>query len=152
MLENTFQKTEDEDREAKETMLAYVNRRMPDLEPASDGFKSSYSVMTFIFRSTDPMLIKRYTSTRFRSELDAAMNTNGCVAKCDGQSLIVTVPRNENKIIRLGNGIEKLSEKQKNGDLSCYIGERYDGEDEIIDLNEVTHMLIAGQTGSGKSI
>lgn len=129
-----------------------MRTHMPGLELELDGFKSNYFVKTFIFRSADPRLIKGYTSASFRNVLDAVVDTNGCMAESDGRSLIITVPRKEKKIMRLGNGIEKLSQKPKNGDLSCYIGERADGEDEIIDLNEVTHMLIAGQTGFGKSI
>ncbi len=152
MLNYQFQKsvinTKDDD-DLKETLINYTNIHMPDLEFLD--FKTSYSVRTFIFKMLDPAFARSYKSANIRSIFDAVMDVNGTNTDLDGNKLIVTVPRTERETMYLGNGIEYLATVPKESDITCYIGENASGEPVTIDIEKEVHLLIAGQTGSGKS-
>ena len=75
------------------------------------------------------------------------------VAPIPGKSAIgVEIPNAEREIVTLGDIIKKDSYKKKKGVLKVALGKDILGKPVIIDLKNLPHLLIAGATGSGKSV
>ncbi len=152
MLDNIFKKSknsQDQDLKDKDTLIQYLTKHAPDLKFID--FTTSYAVRTFIFKATVPSLIKSYLSQNMRYILDAVLETNGCNVNADAGKIIIYAPRKEKETLYLGDGIEKIKTIPKTGDITCYVGENTVGESVFIDMEKENHMLIAGQSGSGKS-
>jgi S-DNA-T family DNA segregation ATPase FtsK/SpoIIIE len=75
------------------------------------------------------------------------------VAPIPGRSTVgVEVPNPEKAIVRLSELISHPAARRKGGELPLFIGKDASGEPLIADLAKMPHLLIAGQTGSGKSV
>lgn len=73
-------------------------------------------------------------------------------APIPGKSLVgIEVPNKSAALVRLGTLLH-YPEFQKNGLLSFALGRDVSGDPIFIDISKLPHMLIAGATGSGKSI
>jgi len=59
---------------------------------------------------------------------------------------------NPSKMVRFSELVDGLANKGQNIDLPLALGRTHDGEDLVADLSIMPHLLIAGTTGSGKSI
>lgn len=71
------------------------------------------------------------------------------IAQIPGTSLVgVEIPNKERSSVLLGDIIKSC----KTGPLEVAIGEDVDGEKICVDLAKMPHILIAGTTGSGKSV
>lgn len=67
-------------------------------------------------------------------------------------TICIAIPRAEKKILEFSKIIKSKQYKENKGDLKFILGENTDGDIIIKDLKNMTHLLIAGQTGSGKSV
>lgn len=67
-------------------------------------------------------------------------------------TICIAIPRAEKKILEFSKIIKSKQYKENKGDLKFILGENTDGDIIIKDLKDMTHLLIAGQTGSGKSV
>jgi S-DNA-T family DNA segregation ATPase FtsK/SpoIIIE len=76
------------------------------------------------------------------------------VAPLPGKNTIgVELPNPQRQIVRLREVIEKTPEKVKaKMAIPIFLGQDVVGEPLVIDLAKMPHLLIAGQTGSGKSV
>ncbi len=74
-------------------------------------------------------------------------------APVPGKSVIgIEVPRAEKAMVSFRDIIENSSFFKMNSNLSCAFGKDITGKPVIGDLAEMPHLLIAGTTGSGKSV
>lgn len=62
------------------------------------------------------------------------------------------VPNDIKEIVRFKDFLKLPEYKSKNYELPLILGKDIDGVPYIVDLTETPHMLIAGRTGSGKSV
>ena len=91
-----------------------------------------------------------------RDNLSLALATKGSVfieAPIRGKSLVgVEVPNDKKQIVGLREAISSKEFYDKNVAMSIVLGKDISGKIHVGDLKSMTHMLIAGSTGSGKSV
>lgn len=74
-------------------------------------------------------------------------------APIPGKSVIgLEVPNNERELVRYSEAIESQAFACSKDTLPLVLGKSIDGEVWVKDLAKMPHLLIAGSTGSGKSV
>jgi len=75
------------------------------------------------------------------------------VAPIPGKNTVgVEVPNNERQLVRLREVIEETNGRAKKMRIPLYLGKDVAGNPMVIDLTSLPHLLIAGRTGTGKSV
>jgi len=75
------------------------------------------------------------------------------VAPLPGKHTIgIEVPNSEKEQVRIKNMMELAGSKPQNMQIPLYLGKDSSGEALVSDLTKMPHLLIAGTTGSGKSV
>ncbi|MCH7990692.1 MAG: DUF87 domain-containing protein, partial [Planctomycetes bacterium] len=75
------------------------------------------------------------------------------VAPIPGKNTIgVEVPNEKQVIVRLKELIESCPEEIEKSNLPIFLGKDVSGHPLVIDLTKMPHLLIAGRTGTGKSV
>ena len=70
-----------------------------------------------------------------------------------GKSVVgIEIPNVDRKMVRLGEVLSSQSYDQATSPLSLALGHDIAGEPIVVDLGKMPHMLVAGTTGSGKSV
>ena len=70
-----------------------------------------------------------------------------------GKSVVgLEIPNTKREIVRLGEVLESRSYLQSSSALSVALGKDIAGHPVIVDLARMPHLLVAGTTGSGKSV
>ncbi len=64
----------------------------------------------------------------------------------------VEVPNNERQIVRLREVMEETNGKAQNMRIPIFLGKDVSGNPMVVDLTTLPHLLIAGRTGTGKSV
>ena len=67
-------------------------------------------------------------------------------------TLAIEIPKEKRGIVQFKKAIEDEKFVNNKGELKFILGENLKGEYVVKDLTDMTHLLIAGQTGSGKSV
>lgn len=70
----------------------------------------------------------------------------------NANTICIRVPKAERDTAYFKDIVEQQCYKENNAELKVVLGQNTDGEIIIKDLVDMTHLLIAGQTGSGKSV
>jgi S-DNA-T family DNA segregation ATPase FtsK/SpoIIIE len=90
----------------------------------------------------------------YQSDLALALGTSNLIIETPipGKAVIgIQVPNKKPAVVKLGNLIRE-KEFFEDGLLSFPVGRKINGEVLFADLSKIPHLLIAGTTGSGKSI
>ncbi len=75
------------------------------------------------------------------------------VAPIPGKTTVgIEVPNDHRAVVRLGDVITALDGKQREHRIPLFLGKDAKGEALIFDLADMPHLLIAGRTGTGKSV
>jgi S-DNA-T family DNA segregation ATPase FtsK/SpoIIIE len=75
------------------------------------------------------------------------------VAPLPGKNTVgVEVPNNERQIVRLREVMEEVNGKAQKMRIPIYLGKDVAGVPLVVDLTTLPHLLIAGRTGTGKSV
>jgi DNA segregation ATPase FtsK/SpoIIIE, S-DNA-T family len=75
------------------------------------------------------------------------------VAPIPGKNTVgIEVPNEERQIVRLREVIEEANGKVKKMRIPLYLGKDVSGNALTVDLSSLPHLLIAGRTGTGKSV
>lgn len=85
---------------------------------------------------------------KIEKSLNAYLNRNGCRCYLDN-GLTVEIPRAKRQTVRMR---QFLTTKYESMRLPAVLGIDSNGHQLVIDLADAPHLLIAGQTGSGKSV
>ena len=118
---------------------------------------SSVATTRFFIEFTNYSYMSLYAGPRskssLKSEFNAFFNNNKCNIDQDGKYLCVDVANKNFGLLRLKECLEKLDKIPKNPDtLECFVGEEISGKPIIMNIEGSPHVLIAGTTGSGKSV
>ncbi len=75
------------------------------------------------------------------------------VAPIPGKNTVgIEVPNNERQIVRLREVIEESNGRVRKMRIPLYLGKDVAGNPLVVDLSSLPHLLIAGRTGTGKSV
>jgi len=99
--------------------------------------------------------VKAATITGLAKDLARAMSTISVrvVENIPGKSVIgIEIPNENREIVRLVEGLSSSEFEDMNSPLALVLGKDISGNTMIADLAKMPHVLIAGTTGSGKSV
>ncbi len=75
------------------------------------------------------------------------------VAPIPGKNTVgIEVPNEQRQIVRLRQVMEESSEKVRKMRIPLFLGKDVSGNSLVVDLSTLPHLLIAGRTGTGKSV
>jgi DNA segregation ATPase FtsK/SpoIIIE, S-DNA-T family len=75
------------------------------------------------------------------------------VAPIPGKNTVgIEVPNNERQLVRLREVIEEAENQAQKMRIPIYMGKNVSGNSMVVDLAQMPHLLIAGRTGTGKSV
>jgi DNA segregation ATPase FtsK/SpoIIIE, S-DNA-T family len=75
------------------------------------------------------------------------------VAPIPGKNTVgIEVPNAERQMVRIRDVIEKANGKAQKMRIPLYLGQDVSGKPMVVDLTTLPHLLIAGRTGTGKSV
>ena len=75
------------------------------------------------------------------------------VAPIPGKNTVgIEVPNNERQLVRMREVIEEANGKAQKMRIPIYLGKDVSGNPLVVDLSTLPHLLIAGRTGTGKSV
>jgi DNA segregation ATPase FtsK/SpoIIIE-like protein len=93
--------------------------------------------------------------TQLSNEIAAALRAKSIrvIAPIPGRSTVgVEVPNSKRRVVRFSELITKEAYDSKHAALPLFLGMDAEGNPVVEDLARMPHLLIAGQTGSGKSV
>ena len=99
--------------------------------------------------------IKAATITGLAKDLARALSTVSVrvVENIPGKSFIgIEIPNESREIVRLVEGLSSSQFENMSSPLALVLGKDISGKTVIVDLAKMPHVLIAGTTGSGKSV
>lgn len=110
------------------------------------------AVTRYTLKPAEGVKLSRITALSQDLALALAAHPIRIEAPIPGKSLVgVEVPNKAAALVRLGS-LMGYPEFQKSGPLGFVLGRDVSGEPVFVDIEKMPHMLIAGATGSGKSI
>lgn len=98
----------------------------------------------------DPIYISAFLT--LERQFVAFFNKNNIRLFQNGKYACIEVPNKYEGTYGMKECARALQERRTNGKLEISIGERIDGKCITYDICEMPHLLVTGQTGSGKSI
>lgn len=111
------------------------------------------TVTQYTFRPAFGVKLSRITTLNSDLALALAAKSIRIEAPIPGQSLIgIEVPNQSVATVRLKAVLESEEWKKRHSDLMVVLGEDVAGKHVFADLAQMPHILIAGRTGSGKSV
>ena len=109
-------------------------------------------VTRYTLKPAEGIKLSRITALNQDLALALAAHPIRIEAPIPGKSLVgIEVPNKSAALVRLGN-LMAYPEFQKSGNLVFALGRDVSGEPVFVDLEKMPHLLIAGATGSGKSV
>lgn len=122
-----------------------------DVEPGD--IRVGPTVTQYTFRPAFGVKLSRITTLSSDLALALAAKSIRIEAPIPGQALIgIEVPNQSVATVRLKAVLESEEFKKRRSDLSVVLGEDVTGKHILADLDKMPHVLIAGRTGSGKSV
>ena len=111
------------------------------------------TVTQYTFRPAFGVKLSRITTLNSDLALALAAKSIRIEAPIPGQALIgIEVPNQSVATVRLKAVLESEEWKKRRSDLMVVLGEDVTGKHIFADLAKMPHILIAGRTGSGKSV
>ena len=111
------------------------------------------TVTQYTFRPTSGVKLSKITGLQNDLALALAAHPIRIEAPIPGKSLVgIEIPNKTAAIVRLKNLLESGQLKKNFSTLAFPLGRGTSGESVIVDLAKMPHLLVAGATGSGKTI
>ena len=115
--------------------------------------KTGPSVTQYSFRPAVGVKISKILSLQNDLALALAAHPIRIEAPIPGQSLIgIEIPNKDSMVVRLRDMVEDPLFKRRATNLTLALGEDVSGESILADLSKMPHLMIAGATGTGKSV
>ncbi len=110
------------------------------------------TVTRYTLKPAEGVKLSRITALNQDLALALAAHPIRIEAPIPGKSLVgIEVPNKAAAVVRLGS-LLLYPEFQKSGDLAFVLGRNVSGEPIFTNIEKMPHLLVAGATGSGKSI
>jgi len=120
-----------------------------DMEGANVGPR----VTQYTLKPPTGVKLTKITSLEDNLALDLAAHSIRIEAPIPGKRLVgIEVPNYKSATVRIGGVISSDEWRKQNSPLGFVIGKDISGVPVVADLAKMPHLLVAGQTGSGKSV
>ncbi|MEZ7820902.1 MAG: DNA translocase FtsK [Patescibacteria group bacterium] len=120
---------------------------------AMDSVKVGPSVTQYAFKPQEGVKLSRISALQDDLALALAANSLRMEAPIPGKSLVgIEVPNKVGAIVSMKEMLDSEEFKNRKSNLSLLLGKDVSGKPYIADLAKMPHLLIAGATGTGKSV
>lgn len=120
---------------------------------AMDSVKVGPSVTQYAFKPQEGVKLSRISALQDDLALALAANSLRMEAPIPGKSLVgIEVPNRVGAIVSMKEMLDSEEFKNRKSNLSLLLGKDVSGKPYIADLAKMPHLLIAGATGTGKSV
>lgn len=124
-----------------------------NIDVKMEGANIGPKVTQYTLRPPSGVKLTRITALETNLALNLAASSLRIEAPIPGQKLVgIEVPNKRAADVRLYGVLSSNQWKEASASLSFAIGKDISGEPVVGKLNKMPHLLIAGQTGSGKSV
>ncbi len=124
-----------------------------DIDVDMEGANIGPRVTQFMLRPPSGVKLTRITALETNIALNLAAQSLRIEAPIPGKSVVgIEVPNRKAADVRIYSVLSSQKWKTCNEPLPFAIGKDIAGEEVVGELNKMPHLLIAGQTGSGKSV
>ncbi|QQG50787.1 MAG: DNA translocase FtsK 4TM domain-containing protein [Candidatus Saccharibacteria bacterium] len=124
-----------------------------NIEVGMEGANIGPKVTQYTLRPPSGVKLTRITALETNIALNLAAQSLRIEAPIPGQRAVgIEVPNRKAADVRLHGVLTSKQWKTNNEPLAFAIGKDISGEAVVGELNKMPHLLIAGQTGSGKSV
>lgn len=111
------------------------------------------TVTQYTFKPAEGVKLSSVTALQNDLALALAAHPLRIEAPIPGRSLVgIEVPNKSISLVRLGSLLKESDFQKTASSLSFALGRNVKGEVLLVDLSKMPHLLIAGSTGSGKSV
>jgi len=111
------------------------------------------TVTQYTFKPAEGIKLSRITSLNNDLALALAAHPIRIEAPIPGRSLVgIEVPNQTKAIVGLREILESSEFKARKNNLTVALGKDVSGKSWVYDINKMPHLLVAGTTGSGKSV
>lgn len=111
------------------------------------------TVTQYTLKPNDGVKLEKICSLDKNLALSLAAHPIRIEAPIPGKSLVgVEIPNKTSQIVRMRNILSSQTFKDRKSKLSIVLGLDVAGHPQIADVTKMPHLLIAGSTGSGKSV
>jgi len=111
------------------------------------------TVTQYTLKPPEGVKLSRLTGLASELSLSLAAHPLRMEAPIPGKSLVgIEIPNTIKAIVKLRDIMESQNFKKRNNNLSLCLGKDVSGKACVADLAKMPHLLIAGATGSGKSV
>lgn len=111
------------------------------------------TVTQYTLKPEDGIKLEKITALDKNLALSLAAHPIRIEAPIPGKSLVgIELPNKSPQIVRMRNIVESETFKKLKGGLPIVLGLDVAGHPQIADITKMPHLLIAGSTGSGKSV
>lgn len=118
-----------------------------------EGVKIGPSFTQYSFKPADGVKLSKIVALQNDLALALAANSLRIEAPIPGKSLVgIEVPNKVSAIVSMKDMITSEEFKTRKSNLSLLLGKDVSGKSYIADLGQMPHLLIAGATGTGKSV
>ena len=118
-----------------------------------EGIKVGPTFTRYSLKPSEGVRLNKITALQQNLELALAAHPIRIEAPIPGKSLVgIEVPNSSRAIIGLKTLIESEEFNETKGDLPLVVGKNVNGETFARSLAKMPHILVAGTTGSGKSV
>jgi len=143
------------DREALNKQAELLNRRLAEFDVAGKivGIQPGPVISRFEFEPAPGVKVNRIANLDNDLALALKATRVRVVAPIPGKSAVgIEVPNKERSLVCLKKGIRASNFQNHPSTLAIVLGEDITGNAVVDDISGMPHMLIAGTTGSGKSV
>ena len=111
------------------------------------------SVTKFFVKPEPGIKISKITSLQENIKMALAVKDVRIEAPVPGQSVVgIEIPNADRTNVKMSELLYKVPEKYNKNPLTVALGKDLSGDNVYAEINKLPHMLIAGSTGSGKSV
>lgn len=97
--------------------------------------------------------IKKYSSIEENIKMNLAVKDVRIQAPIPGKKAVgIEIPNEERVVVRLKELLDNVPDKYRNNPLTMALGKDLSGKGVYASIDKMPHLLIAGSTGSGKSV